>query len=1422
MASTPLHDLQTPFLGWGPDDGVGFIGAGGLYGDDGVLKVARTCGTGIRAAASPSTGSLYGLLGNDGRICVYEGTTAAAVTEIRAHASAVAMANAWVLDAAGVGSTAPYLAYAHGSTAVAVDARSGKKRWSRDPDLGALTSAAASDLGGIFAFGGERGAAVLHGGTGRLLRAMTTSGRNGDDPVHAVALDTDGKRLATGQGGGRVRLWDTATGAATQTLDFGTGDVVDVSFSRDGTALTAVSRIAAPPAPAGTPTAGDRLEFEVWSLVEDMPLFRESVPAPPVTGPSPRLRIAPWGRSLIGSDGVGFTRVWQRPEGLNMPRGRSLREIPHHRPARGPVSAVVLASVADATGDTLTPTGLMPAVEGRTRLCEDATGQSVWVDAATRKDLAVVGPDGKVRVRHALARPARAASLQGDHLLVVADDGSVHATSRTGAALSTLKDITTAATVATGTGAAFVWGSTSGDVTFTGGGETPRVYSVHAGPVVALATSADGQTAVSVGPRVHDPLATDTVPTLGVSVLLRDPSTRGALASDVLGGSEGFSWVVDGSTATVAIGGSAPGTDDLALVRTDLETVVLDLKAGGRRLTLPWVARDAAFASLPATTPGGPGIVGVRWIDPTGHERHAPVAGTAEAERPRGRLLCENADHTSVASVDGDVLTLWNGHEALQGRSLAPTGVPLVGCAFNDAGSKVAYLEQNGRFEVWTADSGQALAGASGQATTDPFFAFAPVIDELAGIVKSPPPGSKADRARQFLNEGELTSGVAAPGSAWVRKDETHLAQYGLADGKLVETVEIPAGVHAIAARAGRFATLSGADGKPLGYVDLAAGPSRAIGRRVWAADTQPVAAHHDNYVWLKDGQLVIGPPAGPSLASKSPVGTPLAGAITPDGKLLAIVDDQNRVAFLSLPWRTVSMVAAGNPAGSPEPAPATERIWFNGPYLYGRDVTGAIRSWPWMASAGGAGGDFAAQSPDQVVAVAGIHALVASPDGRTLYSAQEDNLVRGWDIERAVQRTAFMGPVAPVHALAASGDGQLLAVGSADGTVRVFDTVTKVDERAFLTFGESTEALAFRREDGHSRVASLSDRGTLRAWDMTSGKALAHWIISPFSLGSGGIGLDWLPGLSRLTVTLAGLDWRVDLGQDGAAGGEAAVREAPPSFLGDVVTWTRLKAGKLASADAQGHISLWDEAAQLPYARLTMLSDGGWIADRIDGVQVASQTLRDASGPLLYGHGGSMEPKTQEKMAALVADSLVEALPQTQACLAEAPVAAAGSTVTLGWTVTAGIARNLTVTGNTTGSDPLAGCLVDVIQGLRYDLDVELQHSEATWVVAGPGAVRALTLAGGGGAGTDEAGIAAVQAALEARLGKAPKACAQKGVAGQARMAWRVEAGEVVDITVLDGSDVPDTVGTCVATAVKGARVDKVDRAGGVWVRRF
>src|SRR5262249_22654591 len=99
--------------------------------------------------------------------------------------------------------------------------------------------------------------------------------------------------------------------------------------------------------------------------------------------------------------------------------------------------------------------------------------------------------------------------------------------------------------------------------------------------------------------------------------------------------------------------------------------------------------------------------------------------------------------------------------------------------------------------------------------------------------------------------------------------------------------------------------------------------------------------------------------------------------------------------------------------------------------YLTGGD-DGAVRLWALPPA-----------PPSTLDHPAPVLKAVPSPDGKKLYTASADGVLRSIDlVQKGVERS-YGGHKKAVHALAVAGNGQLLATGDAEGTVRTWNPAT-------------------------------------------------------------------------------------------------------------------------------------------------------------------------------------------------------------------------------------------------------------------------------------------------------------------------------------------------------------------------------------------
>jgi RNA polymerase sigma factor (sigma-70 family) len=128
------------------------------------------------------------------------------------------------------------------------------------------------------------------------------------------------------------------------------------------------------------------------------------------------------------------------------------------------------------------------------------------------------------------------------------------------------------------------------------------------------------------------------------------------------------------------------------------------------------------------------------------------------------------------------------------------------------------------------------------------------------------------------------------------------------------------------------------------------------------------------------------------------------------------------------------------------------------------------------------------------------VNALVWSRDGRQLYTAGADGVVRIWDVARGRMAAQMKGHGKPVRTLVLSPDGQRLASAGEGKTVRVWD-VAKRESLATISLDEDgVHGLAFS-PDGKLLVGVRNTNRVLR-WDAETGQARGVWRVGQMKEG--------------------------------------------------------------------------------------------------------------------------------------------------------------------------------------------------------------------------------------------------------------------------------------------------------------------------------
>jgi WD40 repeat protein len=124
----------------------------------------------------------------------------------------------------------------------------------------------------------------------------------------------------------------------------------------------------------------------------------------------------------------------------------------------------------------------------------------------------------------------------------------------------------------------------------------------------------------------------------------------------------------------------------------------------------------------------------------------------------------------------------------------------------------------------------------------------------------------------------------------------------------------------------------------------------------------------------------------------------------------------------------------------------------------------------------------------------AAVHSVAVSPDGKTIYAACADKVVRGWTPASSLKPDRhFTGHTAAVNAVALSPNGQLLASAGDDETVRVWNPANGQQTEVIGAHAGPVTSLAFHPSG--RQLLSASTDGSLKLWQLAgqAPKLYAH-----------------------------------------------------------------------------------------------------------------------------------------------------------------------------------------------------------------------------------------------------------------------------------------------------------------------------------------
>ena len=122
------------------------------------------------------------------------------------------------------------------------------------------------------------------------------------------------------------------------------------------------------------------------------------------------------------------------------------------------------------------------------------------------------------------------------------------------------------------------------------------------------------------------------------------------------------------------------------------------------------------------------------------------------------------------------------------------------------------------------------------------------------------------------------------------------------------------------------------------------------------------------------------------------------------------------------------------------------------------------------------------------------VRTLAFSPDGKMLAGGSNNSTVYLWDAHTGTKFSTFMAHTDRISALAFSPDGKTLASGSQSGEICLWDTVNETKDSANIITPRATVSKLLFSPDGKILVSG-NGKGTIQLWDVHTGKLLSTHI---------------------------------------------------------------------------------------------------------------------------------------------------------------------------------------------------------------------------------------------------------------------------------------------------------------------------------------